>query len=145
MLANLETFNHAGAIIMQDALAGGTGPVAGDVLQITGGVDGPANFVSNGGTLAVDTVLNEGGAASLSDVLMLDMATLGTGATTLSIANAGGLGAQTVDNGILIVDVADPAASAAGAFALNDFVHRRRLSVPIVPRRRRDAGGERRR
>jgi outer membrane autotransporter protein len=122
-LVGLSTFSNAGAIIMQDALAGGAGPVAGDVLVITGGQAGPANFISNGGTLALDTVLNEGGAAaSLSDVLMLDMTTLGTGATALSIANAGGAGTQTIEDGILVVDVADPEASAADAFALNDFV-----------------------
>jgi outer membrane autotransporter protein len=120
-LTNLATFNHAGSIVLQDELTGGTGPVAGDVLAIIGGEAGPANFVSNGGSLSLDTVLDAGGAeASLSDMLILDTVTLGTGATQVFIANAGGEGAQTVDNGILLVDVLDPEASAAGAFELGE-------------------------
>jgi outer membrane autotransporter protein len=122
-LTNLATFNHAGSIVLQDALTGGTGPVAGDVLAIIGGEAGPANFVSNGGSLWLDTVLDTGGAeASLSDILIVDMVTMGSGATQVFIENAGGEGAQTIDNGILLVDVIDPAASAAGAFELGETV-----------------------
>ena len=34
-------------------------------------------FISNGGTLKLDTVLNEGGAATLSDTLVVDGTSVG--------------------------------------------------------------------
>jgi autotransporter family porin len=64
------TFTNSGTIDLQ------ANPVAGDVLMITGGRGGSApgtggggTFISNGGTLKLDTVLNQGGPASQSDVL----------------------------------------------------------------------------
>ena len=58
-------------------------PVAGDVLVITGarqaGVPGTGTFISNGGTLRLDTVLNEGGAATRSDTLVVDGTLVGAG------------------------------------------------------------------
>ena len=93
------------------------------MLVITGarqaGIAGPGTFISNGGTLKLDTVLNEGGAATRSDTLVVDGTSVGAGgATNMSIRNAGGAGALTVGNGILVVQVLDPSRSAAGAFAL---------------------------
>ena len=53
------------------------------MLVITGarqaGVPGPGTFISNGGTLKLDTVLNEGGAATRSDTLVVDGTSVGTG------------------------------------------------------------------
>ena len=64
-------------------------------------------------------MLNEGGAATLSDTLVVDGTSVGAGGPTkTSIHNAGGAGAETVGDGILVVQVLDPARSAAGAFAL---------------------------
>lgn len=122
-LTGLISFNNAGAIDMQDG-------VAGDVLVISNGGEPPldpaaaATYFSEGGTLLLDTVLNEGGAlASLSDVLLLDATELGAGGPTLvSIQNAGGAGAQTIEDGILVVDVIDPVLSASGVFELDGFV-----------------------
>lgn len=116
-LTGLIQFNNAGAINMQDG-------VAGDILVITGGEEGPATYFSEGGTLLLDTVLNEGGAlASLSDVLMLDAAELGAGGSTLvSVQNVGGAGAQTIEDGILVVDLLNPELSASGVFELDGFV-----------------------
>ena len=117
-LIGVQTFTNTGTIDLQ------SNPVAGDVLAITGlrqaGVPGgPGTFVSNGGTLKLDTVLNEGGAASHSDVLVVDGTSVGAGgATRMEIRKAGGTGALTVDNGILVVQVLDPSRSAAGAFTL---------------------------
>ena len=92
------------------------------MLVITGarqaGVAGPGTFISNGGTLRLDTVLNEGGAATRSDTLVVDGTMVGAGATNTVIRNAGGQGALTVGDGILVVEVKDPARSAAGAFSL---------------------------
>ena len=83
------------------------------------GVAGTGTFISNGGTLKLDTVLNEGGAATRSDTLVVDGTSVGAGgATNMAIRNAGGAGALTVGNGILVVQVLDPARSAAGVFTL---------------------------
>jgi outer membrane autotransporter protein len=116
-LIGVTTFTNSGTIDLQ------SNPVAGDVLVITGarqaGVAGPGTFVSNGGMLKLDTVLNEGGAATRSDTLVVDGTSVGSnGATKTVIRNAGGAGALTQGDGILVVQVLDPARSAAGAFVL---------------------------
>ena len=113
-----STFTNSGTIDLQ------SNPVAGDVLVITGarqaGVPGPGTFISNGGTLRLDTVLNEGGAATRSDTLVVDGTSVGAGgATSMAIRNAGGAGALTVGDGILVAEVLNPARSASGAFSLN--------------------------
>ena len=64
-------------------------------------------------------MLNEGGAATRSDTLVVDGTSVGAGgATSMAIRNAGGAGALTVGDGILVVQVLDPARSASGAFSL---------------------------
>ena len=125
-LIGVQTFTNSGIIDLQ------SNPVAGDVLVITGGrvaglaptqpiagVGGPGTFISNGGMLKLDTVLNEGGAATHSDTLVVDGTSVGAGgATRMAIRNAGGGGALTVGDGILVVQVLDPNRSAADAFSL---------------------------
>jgi outer membrane autotransporter protein len=111
------TFTNSGVIDLQ------ANPVAGDVLVISGGhapgTSGGGTFISNGGSLLIDTVLNQGGAASHSDILVVDGTQVGAaGATLMSVHNAGGAGAETVGNGIPVVQVLDPSRSAGGAFAL---------------------------
>jgi outer membrane autotransporter protein len=87
--------------------------------QPIAGVPGPGTFISNGGTLRLDTVLNEGGAATRSDTLVVDGTSVGAGGpTSMAIRNAGGGGALTVGDGILVTQVVNPALSAAGAFSL---------------------------
>ncbi|ODT73182.1 MAG: hypothetical protein ABS75_00400 [Pelagibacterium sp. SCN 63-23] len=102
-LLNLESFVNAGLITMADAETGGARPVAGDALFITGGeaagVAGEGEFVSAGGRVNIDTVLNDG-VSDETDLLVIDHATIGSGSTTLSIANASpGRGASTDVNG----------------------------------------------
>ncbi|MGB8488798.1 MAG: hypothetical protein WCD67_21220, partial [Xanthobacteraceae bacterium] len=117
-LIGVSTFTNSGIIDLQ------SNSVAGDVLVITGArqAGGPGNtgtFISNGGTLKLDTVLNEGGAATRSDTLVVDGTSVGPGgATRMAIRNAGGQGALTVGDGILLVQVTDPNRSASGAFSL---------------------------
>jgi Autotransporter beta-domain/Autochaperone Domain Type 1 len=125
-LIGVQTFTNSGIIDLQ------SNPVAGDVLVITGarqaglvptqpiaGLPGPGTFISNGGTLRLDTVLNEGGAATRSDTLVVDGTSVGPGGpTSMAIRNAGGAGALTVGNGILVVQVLAPTLSASGAFSL---------------------------
>jgi outer membrane autotransporter protein len=117
-LIGVATFINSGIIDLQ------SNPVAGDVLVITGsrqaGVPGTGTFISNGGTLRLDTVLNQGGAATRSDTLVVDGTLVGAGgATSMAIRNAGGRGALTVGDGILVTQVLNPALSAAGAFSLS--------------------------
>ena len=117
-LTNLESFKSAGVITMQDG-------VVGDLIGITGsatpGTAGTGVYVSDGGTLALDTVLNAGGpAASMSDVLVVDSTLVSGGPTSILINNVGGTGAWTVGNGILLVDVLNDANSAANAFTLGN-------------------------
>ena len=116
-LIGVTTFTNSGTIDLQ------SNPAAGDVLVITGarlaGTAGPGTFISNGGTLKLDTVLNQGGAATRSDTLVVDGTSVGAGgATIMAIRNAGGGGALTVGDGILVTQVLNPARSASGAFRL---------------------------
>jgi hypothetical protein len=115
-LIGTATFTNSGTIDLQ------ANPAADDVLMITGGrggstpgTGGGGTFISNGGTLKLDTVLNQGGPASQSDVLVVDGTSVGPGgATKISIRNAGGTGALTVGDGILVVQVLDPSRSPTG-------------------------------
>jgi autotransporter family porin len=109
------TFTNSGTIDLQ------ANPVPGDVLLISGGhtpgSNGGGTFISNGGRLLLDTVLNEGGANSQSDVLVVDNAIVGAGGPTgISVRNAGGPGALTPGNGILVVQ--GLGTTAPGTFSL---------------------------
>ena len=113
----VANFNNSGTIDLQ------ANPAAGDVLVISGGrspgAAGTGTFVSDGGVLRVDTMLNAGGSGSHSDVLVVDGTGLGQGGPTqLAVRHAGGLGAVTTGDGILVVEVLDSGRSAAGAFSL---------------------------
>jgi autotransporter family porin len=113
------TFTNSGTINLQ------ANPAPGDVLLISGGhtpgTSGGGTFVASGGQLLLDTVLNEGGANSRSDVLVVDGTTLGAGgATNMLVRNAGGPGALTPGDGILVVQVLDLTRSAGSVFTLAD-------------------------
>lgn len=127
-LVQLETFINSGVITLADAETGGTTAVAGDVLAITslivpGGV-GTSNFISNGGQLHLDTVLDNG-AVDTTDVLILDSVTTGAGgATGITITDAGGAGGITgtgATSGIRVVEVRG-VGSANDAFTLSRAV-----------------------
>ncbi len=114
-LTNLETFTHSGLITLQDG-------VAGDLLVITDQADGATagtnTFTSNGGRLALDVTLDDG-ASGQSDVLVLDKAVTGTGATSILVAGVGSSGGDTgTGDGILVVNVRT--ASDADAFVLGN-------------------------
>jgi len=123
-IVRLETFINSGIITLADAETGGTAAVAGDVLAITSlivpNAGGTSNFISNGGQLHLDTVLDNG-AVDTTDVLILDTVTTGAGgATAITITNAGGTGALTgtgATDGIRVVEVRG-VGSASDAFAL---------------------------
>jgi outer membrane autotransporter protein len=120
-ILGVATFDNSGTIDLQ------ANPVPGDVLLISGGhtpgTSGGGTFKSNGGRLLLDTVLNEGGPASRSDVLVVDGTAVGDGgATRLFVKNAGGAGALTVGDGILVTQVLDAGRSANDAFVLGNDV-----------------------
>jgi autotransporter family porin len=92
--------------------------VAGDRMIVTGGT-----YTSDGGQLRIDTVLNEGGASSQTDTLVVDATAVGVGgATRITVQRVAGDGAVTQADGIQVVDVVDPSRSASGAFTLDGRV-----------------------
>jgi outer membrane autotransporter protein len=94
--------NHGTANLASD-------PIVGNVLLVQG------NYVGNGGTMNINTVL--GSDNSPSDKLVISLGT-GTGNTSVHVTNAGGPGAETVSNGILVVQAINGATTAPGAFGL---------------------------
>lgn len=95
---------NAGAI---DLTNGGSNVT--DTLTVVG------NYVGAGGLVNLNTVLSTDGAPS--DRLVIDGGTA-TGSSFLRIMNAGGGGAQTVGNGILVVDTINGGATLPSAFTL---------------------------
>ncbi len=117
-ILGVQTFDNSGIIDLT------ANPVAGDVLVISGGhtagTDGGGVYIANGGTLKLNTVLNDGGANSQSDILVLDSTQLGSGATGIAITpSAASTGMLTVGNGIALVEVLNKSASAGGVFTLS--------------------------
>ncbi len=96
---------NSGEITMVNAAAA-------DRLNVSG------TYLANGGTLSLETVLDAGGAAAQSDKLVTGSVDLGSGATGIVVHALAGNGAFTTGDGIELVDVVDPARSAAGAFVL---------------------------
>ncbi len=90
----------------------GTGTAPGTVLTT-------ASYTGTGGTIAMNTFL--GGDGSPSDRLVINGGTAG-GNSLLRITNAGGPGAETVANGIAVVQAINGGATAPGAFALTGEV-----------------------
>ncbi|MCA0432798.1 MAG: autotransporter outer membrane beta-barrel domain-containing protein [Proteobacteria bacterium] len=133
-LLGVERFVANGTITMQDLQTSGNAAVAGDLFYISqantaNGAAGGGSYIANrGSSLWLDTILNQGSAASSrSDVLVVDGTELGTGPTYLHVAKAGGTSASTdlngnglVDEGegILVVEVLDSSRSAANVFRL---------------------------
>lgn len=103
------TVNNAGTI---DLSNGGTGPS--DTLSIEG------TYAGQGGLLRLETIANEGGPNSVSDVLRTRTSEIGVGATAIDVLYPASNGALTVADGILLVDVDGP--SAPGAFVLANRV-----------------------
>jgi outer membrane autotransporter protein len=86
----------------------GTGTAPGTVLTTT-------NYIGAGGTIALNTFLGADG--SPSDKLVINGGTA-SGNSLLHITNAGGPGAETVANGITVVQAINGGTTAAGAFTL---------------------------
>lgn len=120
-ILNLARFENRGTI----DLTGGSN-VAGNTLIISGGniagSNGGGTFVSDGGSLKMNVVLNEGADKTQSDLLVVDNVTTGTkGATKITVNSIGNTDSTlTKDNGIKLVEV--EGTSSNNAFALNGLV-----------------------
>lgn len=98
---------NAGTIALTD------GASASDSFRING------NYTGIGGLLLLDTQLGDD--TSLSDKLVISGGSA-SGTTNIGIVNLGGTGAQTVQDGIMVVESINGATAASGAFALNGRV-----------------------
>lgn len=107
----LGSFNNAGSIVL------GSQSGTGSTLLVNG------NYVSNGGSLYLNSVLNEGFAQTQTDQLIVgnNVQTGTGGATTVHVKPVGGQGAYTQPDAIKIVDV-------GGSTSSDAF----RLSSPVV-------------
>ena len=100
----IASLNNSGTV----NLAGST---PGAVLKVTG------PYVGNNGKLGVSTVLGADGSAT--DKLLLSGAgAIASGSTSVQIANAGGLGAQTGSQGIQVIATENGASLQPGSFTL---------------------------
>lgn len=88
-----------------------TPPVDGTFKTLT-----TRNYVGNGGVLGVNTFLGADGSAS--DKLIINGGAA-SGTSGIHVTNAGGPGALTAQNGILVVDVANGGTTSATAFTQN--------------------------
>ncbi|WP_295727200.1 autotransporter outer membrane beta-barrel domain-containing protein [uncultured Bartonella sp.] len=102
----LEGLGNVGNVTNAGIVSPGDGKANIGTLKING------NYVGNGGSLLLDTVL--GNSHSLIDQLMITGDASGT--TSVTVTNRGGLGALTTGNGIEVITVGGT--STADAFAL---------------------------
>lgn len=98
------TLNNAGIIDL-----GSSNTRTSDTLTVQG------NYAGSGGQLLLQSVLGDDSAPS--DKLVVNDGTL-TGTTAISVTNLGGAGAQTLQNGIQVVEAQGTATSDASAFTL---------------------------
>lgn len=103
----LATLTNSGTIDLTNA----AGPAS--AFTVNG------NYIGNGGRLLLETQLGSDG--SPSDKLVISAGTA-SGTTGIVVTNVGGTGAQTVANGILLVETTNGGATQAGAFALSERV-----------------------
>jgi fibronectin-binding autotransporter adhesin len=108
-------FNITGQLVNTGTITMING-AAGDRLGVGG------TYVSNGGSLLTEAVLNQGGAAAQSDILDVHAVTLAGAPTSIVVHSVGGAGAVTTGDGIPLVEVTVPTASATGAFVLSGRV-----------------------
>ncbi|MET3929239.1 outer membrane autotransporter protein [Lysobacter sp. OAE881] len=78
------------------------------------------NYFAGSGTLAVNTFLDTDG--SPSDVLIIDGGEATTGTASVMVANAGGAGALTSGDGILVIDAVNGGITGTNAFTLGSLV-----------------------
>ncbi|VVE58669.1 Adhesin BmaC autotransporter [Pandoraea anapnoica] len=110
------TGQNAGTFAINGTLTNsGLVQVGSSNTKTTGNTLGVTSYVGNGGTLATNSYLAGDGAPS--DLLLIQGGTA-SGTTTLAVTNAGGPGAQTVQDGIKVIQAINGATTTAGAFSL---------------------------
>ena len=100
----LATLNNAGIIDLSSG-----NPRTSDTLTVQG------NYAGNGGQLFLQSTLGDD--SSPSDKLVVNDGTL-TGTTAITVSNLGGTGAETLQNGIQLVQAQGTAVSSSDAFTL---------------------------
>jgi fibronectin-binding autotransporter adhesin len=105
------TFTIIGNLLNQGAIQLASGESVGNVLEVRG------NYMSAGGSMAINTFL--GGDGSPSDRLVINGGAA-TGSTSVHVTNVGGPGALTTANGVLVVDAISGATTSPGAFSLSN-------------------------
>jgi outer membrane autotransporter protein len=106
------TFTIIGNLLNQGVIQLASGESIGNVLEVRGG------YVGAGGTMAINTFL--GGDGSPSDRLVINGDPAATGETSVHVTNVGGPGAETIANGILVVNAINGATTSPGAFSLSN-------------------------
>jgi autotransporter-associated beta strand protein len=109
--APVGTFTIIGNVLNQGTLNLASDPTVGNVLAING------NYVGAGGAMNVNTVLASDN--SPSDKLVISLGNA-SGNTSVHVTNAGGQGAETVSNGILVVQAINGGTTVPGAFQLGN-------------------------
>ncbi len=100
----VASLNNSGAVNL-------SGATPGAVLKVTG------PYVGNNGKLGVSTALGADGSAT-DKLLLSGPSAIASGSTTVQIANAGGLGAQTGSQGIQVIATENGASLQPGSFTL---------------------------
>jgi autotransporter-associated beta strand protein/YVTN family beta-propeller protein len=108
------TFTINGTLLNQAIVNLASDPIVGNVLQVSG------NYVGAGGSrIVLNTFL--AGDNSPSDRLVINGGSA-TGTSAIQVINAGGTGAETVANGIPVVQAINGGSTVAGAFQLANLV-----------------------
>ena len=118
--SELTNFTLQGAVTSSGGIIDLANGAAGETFTIAGSYAGASNAA-----LRLDTVLSDD--ASLTDKLVVNGDTLSGGTTLLHINNAGGLGAATTGEGILVVQVSgasDGLFALDGAVTAGDYVYK---------------------
>ncbi|WP_347253502.1 autotransporter outer membrane beta-barrel domain-containing protein [Leminorella grimontii] len=117
-MLNLGSFTNSGAIdLSQNGLTGDTLVISGSG---TAGANGGGQFVSDGGVVKMDTVVNRGGSSTQSDILVVDNATASGAPTVLALNTLKGQVGLSEKEGIKLVEVLGT--SDANAFTLGQYV-----------------------
>lgn len=117
-MLNLGQFISSGVIdLSENGLTGDTLVISGSG---TAGANGNGQFVSNGGAVKMDTVVNRGGSSTQSDILVVDNATTSSAPTVLTLNTLKGQVGLSEKEGIKLVEVLGT--SDANAFTLGQYV-----------------------
>ncbi|MET8524061.1 autotransporter outer membrane beta-barrel domain-containing protein, partial [Nocardioides sp. NPDC004968] len=108
---DLNGFSHTiPGVVNAGLVSMGTGTAPGTVLTTP-------NYLGNGGTIAINTVL--GGDNSPSDRLVINGGGTASGTSGLQVTNVGGPGDLTLGNGIPVVVTTNGGTTVPGAFGLS--------------------------